>query len=55
MSTHLLMPIHLAMVLIALLLVVAPRRLPQTGRALVQTLHDFKEAITGQDAAPDVD
>jgi sec-independent protein translocase protein TatA len=53
MITQLLTPTHLVILLVVLLLLFGPRRLPQTGRALGQTLHEFREAIAGQDAAPD--
>jgi sec-independent protein translocase protein TatA len=54
MIPQLLTPTHLAILLVALLLLFGPRRLPQTGRALGRTLREFREAIAGEDAAPNV-
>ena len=50
MATTLLTPAHIAIVLIVLLLIFGPKRLPQTGRALGAGIREFKDAIT---AAPD--
>ena len=49
MITQLLTPSHVAFVLVALLLVFGPKRLPQTGRALGQSLREFREGIAGRD------
>ncbi len=49
MVTGLLTPTHIAIVLVALLLIVGPKRLPQTGRALGSGIREFKQAITGSD------
>ena len=54
MISQLLTPTHLAILLVVLLLVFGPRRLPQTGRALGRTLREFGEAIAGRDTAPNV-
>jgi sec-independent protein translocase protein TatA len=51
MITPLLTPTHVAVVLVVLLLVFGPRRLPQTGRALGQTLREFKAATADEDNA----
>ena len=53
MITQLLTPTHVAILLAVLLLVLGPKRLPQTGRALGRSLHEFKEGIAGRDAPPD--
>lgn len=50
MTTNLLTPTHVAIVLIVLLLIFGPKRLPQTGRALGSGIRDFKQAITGREA-----
>jgi sec-independent protein translocase protein TatA len=49
MTTGLLTPTHIAIVLIIALLVLGPKRLPQTGQALGRGLREFKQAITGHD------
>ena len=54
MISQLLTPTHLTILLVVLLLIFGPRRLPQTGRALGRTLREFREAIAGQNTAPDV-
>jgi sec-independent protein translocase protein TatA len=51
MITQLLTPTHLAVVLVVLLLLFGPRRLPQTGRALGETLREFKAATADEDNA----
>jgi len=47
MPTSLLTPTHIAIVMVVLLLVFGPKRLPQTGRALGRGIREFKEALTG--------
>ena len=47
MPTSLLTPTHIAIVLVVLLLVFGPKRLPQTGRALGRSIREFKDALTG--------
>jgi sec-independent protein translocase protein TatA len=47
MTTGLLTPTHIAIVLIIMLLILGPKRLPQTGRALGRAMREFKQAITG--------
>jgi sec-independent protein translocase protein TatA len=54
MITQLLTPSHVAILVVVLLLLFGPRRLPQTGRALGRILHQFVDATAGEDAAPDV-
>ncbi len=49
MTTGLLTPTHIAIVLLIALLVLGPKRLPETGQALGRGLRDFKQAITGHD------
>ena len=51
MITQLLTPTHLAILLVVLLIVFGPRRLPQTGRALGQTVREFREATADEDEA----
>lgn len=46
-------PSHVAIVLVIALLVLGPKRLPQTGRALGHTMREFKDAITGHAGAAD--
>jgi len=52
MITHILTPTNLAILRGALLLLLGPWRLPQTGRALWHILDECKEGIAGY-AAPD--
>jgi sec-independent protein translocase protein TatA len=47
MLTGLLTPGHVALILIVLLLILGPKRLPETGRALGRGLREFRDAITG--------
>lgn len=53
MTTGLLTPTHVAILLIVALLILGPKRLPQTGRALGQGLREFKRGISGRDEPPD--
>ncbi len=52
MLTNLLTPTHVAILMIVLLLIFGPKRLPQTGRALGSGLREFKDAIRGRDLQP---
>jgi sec-independent protein translocase protein TatA len=47
MTTGLLNPTHIAIVLIVALLVLGPKRLPGTARAIGQGLREFKDSISG--------
>jgi sec-independent protein translocase protein TatA len=46
MTTGLLTPTHVAILLIVVLLILGPKRLPQAGRAIGQSLREFKRGIT---------
>ena len=50
MITQLLTPAHIALLLGVLLLVFGPSRLPQAGRALGQSLREFRDAVAGREA-----
>ena len=50
MTTGLLTPTHIALLLIVVLLIFGPKRLPQVGHALGRGIREFKEAISGHDA-----
>jgi sec-independent protein translocase protein TatA len=41
-------PVDLIVVLIIVLLIVGPKKLPQMGRGLGQGMREFKEGITGE-------
>jgi sec-independent protein translocase protein TatA len=43
-----LQPTHLLILLIVVLLVLGPKRLPSAGRALGQSLKEFKGSLTGE-------
>ncbi len=43
-----LQPTHLLLLLVVALLVLGPKRLPEVGRSVGRTLHDFRSAISGE-------
>jgi sec-independent protein translocase protein TatA len=43
-------PLELVIVLVIALLVLGPKQLPQAGRSIGHSIHEFKSAITGQGA-----
>jgi sec-independent protein translocase protein TatA len=43
-----LQPTHLLLILIVALVVLGPKRLPEAGRAVGRSIHDFKGAINGE-------
>jgi sec-independent protein translocase protein TatA len=43
-----LQPTHLLLILVVALVVLGPKRLPEVGRAVGRSLHDFKNAINGE-------
>jgi TatA/E family protein of Tat protein translocase len=45
-------PAHLIIILIIVLVVVGPGRLPETGAAIGKALRGFKDALEGQDTSP---
>jgi len=50
MLTDILQPTHLLIVLAVALVVLGPKRLPDAGRALGQSLREFKDSISGERA-----
>ena len=46
-------PLELVIVLVIILVIFGPKRLPQAGRALGQGLREFKDSVTGKDKEPD--
>ena len=46
-------PTHLILILVVLLLVLGPKRLPGAGRALGQGLKEFKASIGGHEREED--
>jgi len=53
MTSALLTPTHIAILLVILLLLFGAKRVPETGRALGQGMREFKDAITGRAELPD--
>ena len=41
-------PTHLLLILIVALVVLGPKRLPEVGRAVGRSIHDFRGAINGE-------
>ena len=52
--SDILQPTHLLLLLVAALIVLGPKRLPEAARSLGRGLRDFRTAVTGdsQDPAP---
>jgi sec-independent protein translocase protein TatA len=48
-------PMEIAIVLVIVLLIFGPKRLPGLGRQLGTGMREFKESITGKDKDDDVD
>jgi sec-independent protein translocase protein TatA len=53
MTSALLTPTHIAILLVILLLLFGAKRVPETGRALGQGMREFKDAIAGRAELPD--
>jgi sec-independent protein translocase protein TatA len=45
-------PWHLVLVLVIVLLLFGPGKLPQVGKAIGDSLHDFKKASSGEQSPP---
>ena len=50
MLSEILQPTHLLVILVVLLLVLGPKRLPAAGRGLGQGLRELRSAIRGHDS-----
>jgi sec-independent protein translocase protein TatA len=50
--TSILQPSHLILILVVVLLILGPKRLPDAGRALGQGLKEFRNSIGGHDSDP---
>jgi sec-independent protein translocase protein TatA len=48
-------PLELVIVLVLILVIFGPKRLPQAGRALGQGLREFKDSVSGKDKDSDAD
>jgi sec-independent protein translocase protein TatA len=42
-------PAHLIIILVVVLIVMGPRKLPETGAALGRAIRDFRHAVAGTD------
>jgi sec-independent protein translocase protein TatA len=47
-----LQPTHLLLILVVALVVLGPKRLPEAGRAVGRSLHDFRSAMNGEHHEP---
>jgi sec-independent protein translocase protein TatA len=45
-------PSHIAVIVIALVLIFGARRLPEIGRSLGQGMREFKESVSGESKQP---
>jgi sec-independent protein translocase protein TatA len=45
-------PLHWLVLLVVVLLVFGPRKLPEIGRSLGSGLRSFRDAVSGEDAEP---
>ena len=48
-------PLEIIIVLVVVLLIFGPKRLPQLGRSLGGGMREFKDSVTGKDADADAD
>jgi sec-independent protein translocase protein TatA len=46
-------PMEIVLILVVVLIVFGPKRLPDLGRSLGGGLREFKESVTGADREPD--
>jgi sec-independent protein translocase protein TatA len=46
---------ELILLLIVLLLIFGPRRLPEIGRSLGKGMREFKDSVSGKDSAPELE
>lgn len=53
MTTGLLNPSHIILLLLVVLIILGPKRLPQAGRSIWRGMREFKEGISGQDDTPE--
>jgi sec-independent protein translocase protein TatA len=52
MTGQLLNPTHIVFLLVIVLLILGPKKLPDTGRALGRSMREFRDGITGRDNTP---
>jgi sec-independent protein translocase protein TatA len=48
-------PTHLLIILVIVLMIFGPGRLPEIGKGLGQSIRGFKKAISGEDDKPSTD
>ena len=46
-------PVEIIIVLVIVLLIFGPKRLPDLGRSLGRGMREFKDSVTGKDNEPD--
>jgi sec-independent protein translocase protein TatA len=49
MTTGLLNPTHIILLLLVALIILGPKRLPQAGRSLGRGMREFRDGISGRD------
>ncbi|HET7072824.1 MAG TPA: twin-arginine translocase TatA/TatE family subunit [Mycobacterium sp.] len=53
MTTGLLNPTHIILLLLVALIILGPKRLPQAGRSLGRGMREFRDGISGRDDPPE--
>ena len=53
MTTGLLNPTHIILLMLVALIILGPKRLPQAGRSLGRGMREFRDGISGRDDPPE--
>jgi sec-independent protein translocase protein TatA len=48
-------PLEIGLVLLVVLLIFGPKRLPDLGRSLGRGMREFKDSVTGKDDDPEIE